>query len=137
MVDTEDIIQFRDLIKELGYENGVLMVNGDVSKDALNECITKDVSIYAYSPKQIAPIMLDAKIGVIPNELPIVFIDNNFFQALSENNNDENPDNSIENDISPDAAHETETSEFEDLDVDEPTSGEYIFDDTIDRIIDE
>ncbi len=83
LVNTDDIIQFRSLIRELGYDHGVLLSNGEVSRDALNECMTKDLPIYAYSARQIAPIMLDAKIGVTPNELPIVFIDNNFFEALS------------------------------------------------------
>ena len=59
------------------------MTNGEFSRDALNECTTKDLPVYAYSSRQIAPIMLDARIGVTPHELPIVFIDNNFFQALS------------------------------------------------------
>ncbi|MBR4986069.1 MAG: restriction endonuclease [Proteobacteria bacterium] len=83
LVNTDDVTQFRALIQELGYDHGVLITNGDVSRDALNECTTKDLPIYAYSARQIAPIMLDAKIGVIPHELPIIFIDNNFFQALS------------------------------------------------------
>lgn len=83
LVGTDDVIQFREIIRELGYDHGVLLTNGEVSRDALNECTTKDLPIYAYSARQIAPIMLDAKIGVIPNELPIVFIDNNFFHALS------------------------------------------------------
>lgn len=83
LVTTEDVIQFRELVREFGYDHGVLMSNGDVSRDALNECTTREYPIYAYSARQIAPIMLDAKIGVTPNELPIVFIDNNFFQELS------------------------------------------------------
>lgn len=87
IVQTDEIIQFRELIQNLGYDHGIIMANGDVSKDALTECTTKSLPIYAYAAKQIAPIMLDAKIGVIPNELPIVFIDHNFFQALSSKDN--------------------------------------------------
>ncbi|MCL2325429.1 MAG: winged helix-turn-helix domain-containing protein [Proteobacteria bacterium] len=83
LVGTEDIIQFREIIAELGYDHGLIMANGDISRDALNECTTKDLPIYAYSAKQIAPIMLDNRIGVIPNELPVVFIDNGFFHSLS------------------------------------------------------
>ena len=85
LVSNDDILQFRDLIRELGYDHGILMTNGDISKDALNECSTKELPIYAYSARQIAPIMFDARIGVTPNELPIIFIDNNFFQSLSAN----------------------------------------------------
>lgn len=85
LVSNDDILHFRDLIRELGYDHGILMTNGDISKDALNECSTKELPIYAYSARQIAPIMFDARIGVTPNELPIIFIDNNFFQSLSAN----------------------------------------------------
>ena len=45
--------------------------------------MTRDVPIYAYAARQIAPIMLDARIGVTPHELPIIFIDNDFFSELS------------------------------------------------------
>lgn len=83
LVETSDVIEFRAQLSELGYDHGVLMTNGEFSRDALNECTTKDLPVYAYSSRQIAPIMLDARIGVTPHELPIVFIDNNFFQALS------------------------------------------------------
>ncbi len=83
-VENDDIMQFREMIRELGYDHGLLMTNGDLSKDALVECSTKELPIYAYSARQIAPIMFDARIGVTPNELPIIFIDNNFFQSLSD-----------------------------------------------------
>ena len=127
LVNTEDVIQFRALIQDLGYDHGIILANGDVSKDALNECTTKDLPIYAYAAKQIAPIMLDAKIGVIPNELPIVFIDHNFFQALSSK--DTNPLQTINLSDQP-QIHTLEPEPIpvqDDLDEDDDlTSGEYI-----------
>ncbi|MBQ9393931.1 MAG: winged helix-turn-helix domain-containing protein [Proteobacteria bacterium] len=128
LVGTDDVIQFREIIRELGYDHGVLLTNGEVSRDALNECTTKDLPIYAYSARQIAPIMLDAKIGVVPNELPIVFIDNNFFHALSVQ--DEPQDG--QDDEPADALLMEETGSLTDilqdtLD-DEVSSGEFLFD---------
>lgn len=83
-IDTHDVIKFRNQIKDLSCDHGLLMSNADFSRDALNECSAREYPIYAYSPRQIAPIMLDAHIGVIPQELPIVFIDHDFFQSLSD-----------------------------------------------------
>lgn len=134
LINTDDIVQFQDLIRELGYDHGVLLTNGEVSKDALTECTNKDLPIYAYTARQIAPIMLDAKIGVIPNELPIVFIDNNFFHALSSKDSipQENAEDSQEIDgslitLTPECADELADSIDDDID-DEVTSGEYLFD---------
>lgn len=84
LVKTDDVTRFRELIREFGYDHGIILANGDVSKDALNECTTRDYPIYAYASRQLAPIMMDAKIGIVPNELPVVFIDHGFFQALSD-----------------------------------------------------
>ncbi len=137
LVNTDDIIQFRKLIRELGYDHGVLLTNGEVSKDALNECTTKDLPVYAYSARQIAPIMLDAKIGVIPNELPIVFIDNNFFHTLSAKDSisiDSDSCSTLNNDISttPDCIDPIDEPADDNLD-DDVSSGEYIFDTSIDE----
>lgn len=83
LVETADIEHFRAQIRDLGCDHGMMMTNADFSRDALNECMTRDVPIYAYAARQIAPIMLDARIGVTPHELPIIFIDNDFFSELS------------------------------------------------------
>lgn len=83
LVETQDVENFRKQIQDLGYEHGMLMTNADFSRDALNECMTRETPIYAYSARQIAPIMFDARIGVTPHDLPIVFIDNDFFDSLS------------------------------------------------------
>lgn len=88
LVETPEVTHFREMIRELGYDHGVLMTNGEFSRDALNECTSRELPIYAYSARQIAPIMLDARIGVTPHDLPIVFIDNGFFQALSTKDGD-------------------------------------------------
>ena len=40
--------------------------------------------------------MLDARIGVTPHELPIVFIDNDFFNDLSAKSVEEKSDKSVE-----------------------------------------
>lgn len=82
VIETEDVLRFRDIIREFGYDHGVLMGNGDISRDALNECTGNDLPIYVYAARQIAPIMLEAKIGVTPNNLPIVFLDHHFFDSL-------------------------------------------------------
>lgn len=142
LVTTEDVLQFRELIREFGYDHGVLMSNGDVSRDALNECTAREYPIYAYSARQIAPIMLDARIGVTPNELPIVFIDNNFFQELSAKDVKADVPEVAENEMfatQPLALHAPcEMPEIPDIvedmdayDVD-MGSGEYIFDENID-----
>ena len=79
--------------------------------------------------------MLDAKIGVIPNELPIVFIDNNFFQALSTKDSslpEETSEDEEEEDISIDSLNEEVSKLDESLDeLDEMdiSSGEFLFDD--------
>lgn len=96
LVETSDIEQFRKQISEIGYEHGMMMTNADFSRDALNECMTREAPIYAYSARQIAPIMLDARIGVTPHELPIVFIDNDFFNDLSAKSVEEKSDQSAE-----------------------------------------
>ena len=96
LVETSDIEQFRKQICEIGYEHGMMMTNADFSRDALNECMTREAPIYAYSARQIAPIMLDARIGVTPHELPIVFIDNDFFNDLSAKSVEEKSDKSVE-----------------------------------------
>lgn len=135
LINIEDIVEFRSLMQELGCDHGVLMTNGDVSRDALNECTTKEWPIYAYSAKQIAPIMLDAKIGVIPNELPIVFIDNNFFQALSTKDSslpEDAGEDEEEEDISIDSLnHEVSKLDesLDELDEMDIGSGEFLFDD--------
>lgn len=95
LVGTEDVIAFRELIKELGYDHGVLLVNSELSRDALKECATKELPIYVYSAKQIAPIMYDAKIGVTPNQLPVVFVDNYFFQSLLAKDGGEDTGDSV------------------------------------------
>lgn len=134
LVGTDDIIQFRDIIRELGYEHGVLLTNGEVSRDALNECTTKELPIYAYSARQIAPIMLDARIGVIPNELPIVFIDNNFFHALSVQVDE--PSAEGENVLEKGSLLEETncmTDVMQDVFDDDVSSGEFIFDTNFDE----
>ena len=136
-VNSDDVTQFRSLIQELGYDHGVLLTNGEVSRDALNECTTKELPIYAYSARQIAPIMLDARIGVIPNELPIVFIDNNFFQALSSKDalpTKEMPAEDIAQ--TPPAIDSTSPIDIPADDIEEDdedvSSGEYLFDSLFD-----
>jgi hypothetical protein len=90
--------------------------------------------------------MLDARIGVTPNELPIVFIDNNFFQELSAKDVKADVPEVAENEMfatQPLALHAPcEMPEIPDIvedmdayDVD-MGSGEYIFDENID-ILDE
>lgn len=86
LVETADVVQFRRQIGEFGYEHGMMMTNAEFSRDALNECMTREAPIYAYSARQIAPVMIDARIGVTPHALPIVFIDNAFFDDLSAEN---------------------------------------------------
>ena len=131
LVHTDDILQFRDLIRELGYDHGVLLTNGEISRDALNECTTRELPIYAYSARQIAPIMLDAKIGVIPNELPIVFIDNNFFEALSSA--DGLPAHDVVAEAERETALDDSTQDYaETLEEEEIASGEFIFDNHVD-----
>ncbi len=131
LVSSEDIMQFRDLIREFGYDHGVLLTNGDISKDALNECSTREFPIYAYSARQIAPIMFDARIGVIPNDLPIIFIDNNFFQSLSANEplDLENTESDNLNEILNDSLLPTEE---DDIPVTDDSGDDFIFDDSID-----
>lgn len=134
LVDTDDITQFRALIQELGYDHGVLITNGDVSRDALNECTTKELPIYAYSARQIAPIMLDAKIGVIPHELPIIFIDNNFFQALSAKDAQQTapvPPSAIDLDALTVDAQKLD-DEMDDIET-TVESGEFLFDTTLEN----
>lgn len=124
LIQNDDILQFRDIIHELGYDHGVLLTNGEISKDALNECTTRELPIYAYSARQIAPIMIDAKIGVIPNELPIVFIDNNFFEALSSHEVNAHEDN-----VEQTTPDEPEASEnYTDALEEDVSSGEFLFD---------
>ena len=133
LVSNDDILQFRELIRELGYDHGILMTNGDISKDALNECSTKELPIYAYSARQIAPIMFDARIGVTTNELPIIFIDNNFFQSLSSNEAVVNDLDETEN-LRELLKNSLQASVDADDVMDNDVSGDdFIFDDSIDE----
>ena len=87
-VSAEDVIRLKDMIAELHLDHGLLLTNGDFSRDAVHECAHSNGNIYAYSAKQIAPIMLDAKIGILTNCLPLNFIDNEFFISLSRHEKD-------------------------------------------------
>ncbi len=138
LVETDDIVKFRELVNEFGYDHGVLMCNGDLSRDALNECSTKELPIYAYSARQIAPIMLDARIGVTPHELPIVFIDSNFFQSLSsetpEINADTSADASAENEHPTGIEDSVLSEELIDVyDVEDIRSGDFLFETDLDK----
>ena len=134
LVSNDDIIQFRELIRELGYDHGVLLTNGDISKDALNECTARECPIYAYSARQIAPIMFDARIGVTPNELPIIFIDNNFFQSLSANNAESESEPASENlnELLEEAITHVNDEEEDDLIGGDVSGDSFIFDDSVD-----
>ena len=132
-MSNDDILQFRELIRELGYDHGILMTNGDISKDALNECSTKELPIYAYSARQIAPIMFDARIGVTTNELPIIFIDNNFFQSLSSNEavfNDLDETENLRELLKNSLQASVDADDVMDNDV---SGDDFIFDDSIDE----
>ena len=134
LVETDDVVRFRELVRDFGYDHGVLMCNGDVSRDALNECSTKELPIYAYSARQIAPIMLDARIGVTPHELPIVFIDSNFFQALSSDDSDDGGESGNSCEEAEDSL-DTESLADELIDgygVEDIRSGEFLFDNDVD-----
>ena len=135
LVGTDDVVRFRELVREFGYDHGVLMCNGEVSRDALNECSTKELPVYAYAARQIAPIMLDARIGVTPHELPIVFIDSNFFQALSSPQNmDENSDSSLQPEIADaDPSDALADDLLEDYGMEDIQSGDFLFDTDIDE----
>ena len=138
LVETEDIVRFRELVKEFGYDHGVLMCNGDLSRDALNECSTKELPIYAYSARQIAPIMLDARIGVTPHELPIVFIDSNFFQSLSSETPELSEDASTQANTDHEPLAGIDSGELSDelldvYDVEDIRSGDFLFETDIDE----
>ena len=99
-----------------------------------NECTARECPISAYSARQIAPIMFDARIGVTPNELPIIFIDNNFFQSLSANNAESESEPASENlnELLEEAITHVNDEEEDDLIGGDVSGDSFIFDDSVD-----
>ncbi|MFA5624606.1 MAG: HTH domain-containing protein [Bradymonadales bacterium] len=83
-IDVDEVLKFRKMVQEHHLQRGVIITNAEFTRDAVVECDAQEMQIIAYSARQCASIMLEARIGIHNARLPLFFINHRFFDALQD-----------------------------------------------------